>query len=231
MKKIYIGVVGVIALLSLGVFLLTQDSPTEITFSEKRIILPQPRYDSDTPIEETLSERRSMRRYGDDSLPVSELSQLLWAAQGITDEEGLRTAPSAGALYPLEIYCVVGNVTGIPNGIYKYNPHNHELITIQEGDERSSLCTAALGQSCVERGAVSIVFACVYERTTEKYGDRGIRYVHMEVGHAAQNVYLQAVSLQLGTTVIGAFDDDEVKRIVQMDDDESPLYIMPVGPR
>ena len=198
---------------------------TEVT----TIKLPESKYDSDTSVEEAMLKRRSVRSYKDEPLTISELSQLLWAAQGITDPDGLRTAPSAGALYPLEVYVAVGNVTDLPSGIYKYNPHEHELLIITEGDIRDELSDVALGQASVGNGAVVIVFAAVYERTTIKYGERGIRYVHMEAGHAAQNIYLQAESLNLGTVVAGAFDDNDVKAIMNMKENEQPLYLMPVG--
>ncbi|MHC1635207.1 MAG: SagB/ThcOx family dehydrogenase [Candidatus Methanospirareceae archaeon] len=205
-----------------------EEAPIEIPPSGK-IKLPEPRYDSETSIEEALLKRRSIRAYKEEPLTLAELSQLLWAAQGITDERGFRTAPSAGALYPLEVYVVVGEVENLPKGVYKYKPHEHELIMVAEGDRRVELCDAALSQSPVKDAPVVIVFGAVYERTTRKYGERGIRYVHMEVGHAAQNVYLQAVSLGLGTVVIGAFYDEEVKHVVNMTEEEQPLYIMPVG--
>ncbi|MCD4798120.1 MAG: SagB/ThcOx family dehydrogenase, partial [Methanosarcinales archaeon] len=176
-----------------------------------------------------LLDRRSIRNYKDEALTLAEISQLLSAAQGITHPGGYRTAPSAGALYPLDVYVVAGNVDGLRPGIYKYRPQGHELEKVAEGDVRAELCAAAIDQECIEDGAVVLVFAAVYERTTRKYGDRGVRYVHMEVGHAAQNVYLQTVSLGLGTVVVGAFDDDEVWRLLQMQDDERALCIMPVG--
>ncbi len=203
-------------------------APSE-AISTERIKLPEPGHDSPTSIEQALLKRRSVRDYKDEPLTLAELSQLLWAAQGITDRRGFRAAPSAGALYPLEVYVVAGNVSNLPSGIYKYKPHEHELEKILEGDKRAKLCIAALGQSSVKDGAIAIVFSAVYERTTQKYGERGIRYVHMEVGHAAQNVYLQAVSLNLGTVVIGAFQDDAVRMIINMPDEENPLYIMPIG--
>lgn len=196
---------------------------------ESLIKLPQPVYDSSISLEESILKRRSIRRYKDEPLTINEVSQLMWAAQGITDSRGLRTAPSAGALYPLEIYVVVGNVDGLSPGIYKYKPQEHELLLIKEGDNRGNLSNAALGQGTVENGAIAIVISAVYERTTSKYGDRGIRYVHMEVGHVGQNISLQAVSLGLGTVVVGAFYDNEVSRIMEMPEEESPLYIMPVG--
>ncbi|MCK4929106.1 MAG: SagB/ThcOx family dehydrogenase [Methanosarcinales archaeon] len=197
--------------------------------TEDIIILPEPRYSGGMPVEEALLGRRSIRNYKDEALTMSEVSQLLWAAQGITNARGFRTAPSAGALYPLEVYVVAGNVEGLPAGVYKYRPQGHELEMVAEGDVRPDLCAAAVNQECVEDGAAVLVFAAVYERTTGKYGERGVRYVHMEVGHAAQNVYLQAVSLGLGTVVVGAFDDEEVERLLQMGDDERALCIMPVG--
>jgi SagB-type dehydrogenase family enzyme len=141
----------------------------------------------------------------------------------------MRTAPSAGALYPLEVYLVVGQVEQLPAGIYKYRPQGHELVQISIGDKRHSLAAAALGQGCVERGVVDIVLAAVYQRTARKYGERAARYVHQETGHAAQNIYLQAVSLGLGTVAVGAFDDAEVRKILLMETDEYPLCIMPVG--
>lgn len=196
---------------------------------ESLIKLTQPVYDSSVSLEESILKRRSIRRYKNEPLTINKVSQLMWAAQGITDSDGLRTAPSAGALYPLEIYVVVGNVDGLTPGIYKYKPHEHELLLIKEGDNRGNLSDAALGQGAVENGAIVIVISAVYERTTWKYGDRGVRYVHMEVGHVGQNIHLQAVSLGLGTVVIGAFSDNEVKRIMKMPEEESPLYIMPVG--
>jgi len=193
------------------------------------IILPEPRNSGDISVEEALLERRSIRNYKNEALTLAEISQLLWAAQGITHTGGYRTAPSAGALYPLEVYVVAGNVDGLRPGIYKYRPQGHELEKVAEGYVRAELCATALDQECIEDGAVVLVFAAVYERTTGKYGERGVRYVHMEVGHAAQNVYLQAVSLGLGTVVVGAFDDDEVERLLHMQDNERALCIMPVG--
>lgn len=197
--------------------------------NSSKIKLPSPRYNSDVSIEQALLKRRSVRKYKAEPLTIAEVSQLLWSAQGITNPSGFRTAPSAGALYPLEVYLVVGEVKGLSQGIYKYLPRQHELLKIKDGDARRELAIAALGQSWVKDAAVDIVFAAVYERVTRKYGKRGIRYVHMEVGHAAENVYLQAVSLKLGTVVVGAFEDEKVKRILNMAESEQPLYIMPIG--
>ena len=234
-KRIYS--VVIVALLALvGIYFAVSKSVSDeqaqygksISNSSK-IKLPSPRYNSGVSIEQALLKRRSVRKYKAEPLTIAEVSQLLWSAQGITNPNGFRTAPSAGALYPLEVYLVVGEVKGLSQGIYKYLPKQHELLKIKDGDVRRELAIAALGQSWVKDAAIDIVFAAVYERVTRKYGKRGIRYVHMEVGHAAQNIYLQAVSLKLGTVVVGAFEDEKVKEILNMSENEQPLYIMPIG--
>ncbi len=201
-------------------------SPLE---NDMRITLPEPKYDSDISVEEAILNRRSIRDYTSQALTLPEVSQLLWAAQGITDPGGKRGAPSAGATYPLEIYIVVGDVEGVAEGIYRYNPHQNELIKVLDGEHRKALAGAALNQQFIAEAPLDIVITAIYERTTDRYGDRGIRYVHMEAGHAAQNVYLQAVALNLGTVVVGAFHDDQVTKIMALPDNEVPLYIMPVG--
>jgi SagB-type dehydrogenase family enzyme len=170
-----------------------------------------------------------VREYNADPLTLPEVSQLLWAAQGLTHPAGLRTAPSAGALYPLDIYLLAGHVTGLPVGVYHYQPLDHKLVQISTEDKRQDLYEAALSQNPVNDAPIVIVISAVYERTTGKYGQRGIQYVHMEVGFASQNVYLQAESLGLGTVFIGAFYDDQVKGILEMSEAEVPLGIMPVG--
>ncbi len=235
MKKIHV-VIMVMAFIGAGIggaFILLQpmgDEPEPEEPVNDKIKLPEPKYDSGTSVEQALLERRSVREYKDEPMRLTEVSQILWAAQGISDPiRGFRTAPSAGALYPLDVYVVIGNVEGVAKGVYKYEPNEHELVKIRNGNVRDEMAVAALGQTWVGEGAIIIVFSAVYERTTQKYGDRGIRYVHMEVGHAAQNVYLQAVSLNLGTAVVGAFEDEEVRKILNMSDVEHPLYIVPVG--
>ncbi len=193
------------------------------------IKLPEPRYKSQVSVEEAILNRRSIRNYLNKPIDLSELSQLLWSVQGITDKErNFRTVPSAGALYPLEIFAVVGKVFSLQEGIYRYLPFSHEIVKMKNGDFRSALSFAALDQSCVKNGAVDIVISGVYDRITKKYGERGIRYTYMEAGHAAQNVYLQAEALGLGTVVVGAFWDDKVKELLDLKE-EVPLYIMPVG--
>ena len=195
----------------------------------KTIALPEPRTDGNVSVEQALRDRRSVRSYKDDPLDLAEISQILWSAQGITSTRGFRTAPSAGALYPLELYLVAGNVLNLPPAIYKYTPHDHALIEITSGDKRSQLSRAALRQSSIRKAPAVLLFCAVYERVTGKYGQRGIRYVHMEVGHAAQNVCLQVIALGLHTAVIGAFRDEEVKVIANLAADEQPLYLLPIG--
>lgn len=195
----------------------------------KTIFLPEPRFDGDVSIESALRERRSVRSYKDEPLALAEVAQILWSAQGITSARGFRTAPSAGALYPLELYVVAGNVKSLASAIYKYKSQEHRLLEIISGDSRSQLSRAALHQSAIREAPAVMLFCAVYERTTGKYGQRGIRYADMEVGHAAQNACLQAIALGLHTTVVGAFRDEEVKAIVRLPAAEQPLYLVPVG--
>jgi SagB-type dehydrogenase family enzyme len=194
-----------------------------------RTKLPEPRYDSDVSIEESLVKRRSVREYAAEPLTLEEVSQLLWAAQGITSGWGGRTAPSAGARYPLEVYVVVGNVKGLAAGVYRYDPKRHAMDMTAKGEMRSRLAGASMGQDSVGDAAIDLVFTAVYKRTTWKYGKRGLQYVHMEAGHAAQNVCLQAAAMGLGAVTIGAFYDDKVSRLLSLPKDEEPLYIIPVG--
>jgi len=203
--------------------------PTPSPEQASVISLPEPRYDSDVSIEQSLLNRRSIRSYTGEPLTLQEVSQLLWASQGITDPRGLRTAPSAGALYPLELYLVAGDVEDLTSGVYRYEPDGHQLVKTMDGDRRAGLASAALRQGCVKEGAVAFVFTGVYERTTGKYGDRGIRYVHMEVGHAAQNLCLQATAMGLGAVTVGAFHDEQVTKLLNLPGDEQPLYIIPIG--
>jgi SagB-type dehydrogenase family enzyme len=195
------------------------------------IPLPSPRLKSEISLEEALLRRRSVRSYQAQPLTLAEVSQLLWAAQGITDPRGFRTAPSAGALYPLEVYLVAGQVEGIESGVYRYRPASHGLEAVAAGDKRLALYQAALFQEAVRTAPAVIVLTAVYSRTTGKYGERGIRYVHMEAGHAGQNILLQAVALDLGAVVIGAFYDEQVRQALGIPAAEQPLYIVPVGRR
>lgn len=195
---------------------------------DDQVTLPKLQYESATSVEQALLKRRSVREFRDVPLALDDLGQLLWAAQGITDRAGFRTSPSAGALYPLEVYTVAGNVQGHPTGLYRYIPRGHALRRVADGDKRPALNRAAYDQPSIAEAPAVLALCAVYERVTGKYGERGLRYVHMEGGHTAQNVYLQAVSLNLGTVVLGAFDDKGVKDVMKLDGQEDPLYLMPV---
>ena len=180
-------------------------------------------------LEQLLQTRRSKRSFTADKLSLSELSRLLFAAQGKTHPRGYRTAPSAGALYPLEVFLVAGEVETLKPGIYRYVPDSHELIHLADGDQRRDLAQAALRQNWIAQAPAIIVICAVYERVTGKYGQRGIQYVHIESGCAAQNLCLQAVDLNLGTTLVGAFDDSKIQKIIQAKTQEQPLLVIPVG--
>jgi SagB-type dehydrogenase family enzyme len=176
-------------------------------------------------VETALAQRRSVREFEARPLTAAELGQLSWAAQGVTDERGYRTAPSAGALYPLELYVATAD------GLFRYEPGQHALVAADEADARPALYQAALRQDPVARAPAVFVIVAVYERTAVKYGsERTPRYVHLEAGHAAQNLLLQAVALGLGAVPIGAFDDAGVQRAMGLPAEEQPLYLIPVGP-
>ena len=189
----------------------------------REMALPPPILVGEKSLEEVIASRRSVREFTEQALSWSDISQLLWSAQGITDPSGLRTAPSAGALYPLEIY------VALPDGAYHYLPHGHAMERVSERDLRQDLWQAGLRQDALRQAPAIFVIAAVYERTEAKYGDRAERYVHLEAGHAAQNMLLQAVALELGAVPIGAFSDDLVQDALGLPADHRPLYLIPVG--
>jgi len=189
------------------------------------IKLPEPKYKGRLSVEEAISRRRSVREFSGKEITLEELSQILWAAQGITGGERgykLRSVPSAGALYPIEIY-VVGE------GIYRYLPEKNSLKQVRKEDARKALYEASLHQEFIKDAPAVIVIAAVFERTKSKYGERGTRYVYAEAGHVSQNIYLQCESLGLGTVAVGAFYDDAVQKILKLPGDHKPIYIMPIG--
>jgi SagB-type dehydrogenase family enzyme len=188
----------------------------------KTIDLPKPAR-TGPALEETLEKRRSVRQFAAKPLALPEISQLLWAGQGKTREWGGRTAPSAGALYPLELYVV------LKEGIFHYRPEGHKLTAVAAGDARGPLASAALNQGCVGTAPAVFAIAAVYGRTAAKYRDRAPRYVHMEAGHAGQNIMLEAAALGLGSVPVGAFQDDAVKRVLGLPADQAPLLLIPVG--
>ncbi|MDD5555761.1 MAG: SagB/ThcOx family dehydrogenase [bacterium] len=200
--------------------------------TDGEIALPAPALKGRLSVEEAVARRRSVREYRKEPLALAEVSQILWAAQGITERrQGLRAAPSAGATYPLEVFLVAGNVTGLEAGVYRYLPARHALSRAFAGDVRRPLAAAALGQPWVRVAPATILIAAVYARTASRYGGRARRYIDMEVGHAGQNISLQAEALGLGTVAVGAFNDAEVKEVLRLPKEEEPLYLMPLGKR
>jgi len=191
--------------------------------------LPEPRLSGNVPLERAFSERRSIRDFASGPITLEELSQLLWAAQGITNESGYRTAPSAGALYPLEIYIATGAVLGLRPGVHRYVPEAHSLVFVAEEDRRARLSAAALGQAWISSSAAIFALVALHARVTVKYGRRGVRYAYIEAGHAAQNVCLQATGLELGATVVGAFSDGAVRAVLGLAPDEEPVCLLPIG--
>ncbi|MEN4006161.1 MAG: SagB/ThcOx family dehydrogenase [Methanobacteriaceae archaeon] len=221
-----------VILIGLVVVYLAGPKPTEPVRKTTDIVeLPNPAMGT-MLVEEAIQNRRSIRSYTDEPLSLEDISQLLWAIQGITDpDRGFRAVPSAGRTYPLEVYLVVGTdgVKNLSEGVYHYDPLKHRLGKFLEGDVRSSLADAAHGQPWVAEAPVNIVITAVYNRTTDKYGDLGVRFVHMEAGHAGQNLFLQAVARGLGTVSVGSFYDEQVEKLLQLPADEKTLYIFPVG--
>jgi SagB-type dehydrogenase family enzyme len=184
-------------------------------------------------VEDAMTRRRSVRSYTSAPITLSQLSQLLFSAQGVTGSRGgqsTRTAPSAGALYPCEVYAVVARVKDLPQGLYHYAVREHALELVREGDFSGEISEAGLSQKSLEDAAVVIILTAVFDRARSKYGERGFRYVYMEAGHIAQNLCLEVASLGLGSVTVGAFADEEVNRLVGIDGaGEAAIYLHPVG--
>lgn len=199
---------------------------------ERVIRLPKPAYDGKVSVERAIKERRTIRDFQLKPHALDQLSQLLWSAQGITDEiMGFRAAPSAGALYPLDVYAIVGDggVEGLELGVYHYQPGSHSIQLIRKGDRRKEVAGAALLQMWMARAPVIFVITSEYERITSKYGKRGIRYAQIEVGHVGQNIFLQSGALGLGAGIVGAFHDNAVTEAIGAPEAYKPLIIMPIG--
>ena len=224
--------ISLLALISIAAMaLLSGCAAGPVTSAEAandKLPLPPPQKDSETSIEEALLGRQSVRDFTGTTVSLQQLSQLCWAAQGVTHGTG-RTAPSAGGLYPLRVYAVVGNVENLTAGVYLYDPVTHTFNRLIEGDLRESLSKAALSQRSVKQAPVDFVITGNYGVVTPRYSDRAERYTHLEAGHASQNICLQAVGLNLGVVTIGAFDDDAVRKVLKLSEDETPLYIIPAG--
>lgn len=213
----------VLLVLFAAVLLVGSPNPGRAVSDEQGIALPAPETEGELSLEAALAERRSVRSFTGETLTRREISQLLWAAQGITAGWGGRTAPSAGALYPLEIYVVT------PEGVFRYAPRGHRMVAVSREDLRGPLWRAGLRQSALREAPAVVVVTGLYERTARKYGERARRYVRLEAGHACQNLLLQAVALDLGAVPIGAFSDSRVREALSLPADQAPLYLVPVG--
>lgn len=191
--------------------------------------LPPPAQTGTTALEAAIAGRRSVREFSSHPLALREVSQVLWAAQGVTGPEGKRAAPSAGALFPLETDLVAGDVGGLAPGVYRYLPATHALRLRVSGDRRQEVAAACFEQLWMAAAPATIVFAAVFERSRKKYGAAADRYVFMEVGHAGQNVHLQCLSHRLGTVMVAAFHDEPLTLALALPCGERPVYAMPVG--
>jgi SagB-type dehydrogenase family enzyme len=196
----------------------------------RTIPLPRPRFKGHVSLEEAISKRRSTRKFSERNIMKDHLSQLLWACQGITHGY-YRAVPSAGATYPLEVHIVAGEggVEALDAGVYGYASLDHSIALHLLGDLRRDLCSACLGQDFIMRAPVSLVISSDYSRTTSSYGERGVRYVHMEAGHLGQSVALQGEALGFGSVMVGAFRDEVVSRVLNLAAGLKPLYVVPVG--
>lgn len=201
-----------------------------------RVELPAPAQGGGQPLWQVLQERASIRDYSPEALTMPEISQVLWASQGITRERGewqFRTAPSAGGLYPIETYVVANRVDGLATGLYHYEVRYHRLALLREDPLIGmALTRAAMGQTMCQRAAVVLIWTAVVARSARKYGERAYRYIHMDAGHVAQNVYLAVTALELGCCVVGAFFDDEIDLVLELDGrEETSIYMATIGRR
>jgi SagB-type dehydrogenase family enzyme len=188
------------------------------------IQLTDPNLEGDMSLEEALAKRRSVRQFSSQPLKRSQISQLAWAGQGITEpQRGLRTAPSAGATYPIELLFVT------PEGVFVYRPADHSLMQLGNQDIRNGLAAAASMAESVAGAGCDIIVAGAIRKLTDQYKDKARTYMHMEAGHIAQNIQLQAVSLGLGSVTVGGFNTKEVRNVCKLTRTLEPLYIICVG--
>ena len=207
---------------------MTQTIPRQPVAGEA-LPLPKPRLRAGNTLEQAISRRRSRRTFSEAPLSLVDLTQLLWAAQGVTGDYDLRAAPSAGRIHPIRIYVVAGQVDGLEPGCYLYEAGSHQLRPVARGDLRADLRAATSHQECLCAGAADLIVAAAPQSTLERFGERGHRYVHMEAGHVAQNIYLQAAAMRLSTTAVANFDDQAMARAGRLAAGEIALYVMPVG--
>lgn len=221
------GALGLGGLLAAGAAPPVRGQPGAAAGSE--VPLPAPARSGRMSLEEALQRRRSLRTHAARGLGLGEVAQLLWAAQGRTDAQGRRSAPSAGGLYPLEVLLVAGAVDGLAAGLYRYRSDDHRLQALAAGDLRAALAASTRAQGWAAEAPMQLIVTADPRQTTARYGDRAGRFVAIEVGHAAQNVYLQATALGLGTVVIGAFDEARLAAALELPAGRVPMVLMPVG--
>lgn len=194
--------------------------------------LPKPETQGALPLNDIILMRRSTRKFKNTPISLQDLSQLLWSGQGITgDQDFFRTVPSAGACHPLNLYVLVGSngVSGLGEGFYKYSNVKHELLKISDEDLRPKLVEFAHNQKYLLDASINLFISGDYSKSQKRYEERGIRYTHIDLGHCAQNIHLEVESLGLGCVMVGAFEDEKIKEILNLPENESPLYIIPVG--
>lgn len=224
----------IILLGALGVRLMNPFKAISVAKTKKEVamILPNPNYKGSLSVEEAIKSRRTVRAFSSKPLRKESLSQLLYGAQGITEDGGLkRAAASGGALFPLDVYAVTGNngVDGLDPGVYHYIPAGHQVERVTGGDRKKQLAKASLSQMWMADPPLNLVITAEYSRICSKYGERGIRYAMIEAGHVGQNIFLQAEALGLKSGIVGAFDDKEVINVLGIPEKHEPLLIMPVG--
>ena len=229
MRKYVLTLLVTLTCIGAGMMFLVMNHQNQLAIAQEKEVknetvkLPAPKYDGNVSVEKTLKERRSVRSYQDEPLTLAEVSQILWSAQGITDSTtGHRTAPSARAMYLINVYLLPGKVTGLPMGLYKYQPQGHELLKIADGDMKTKLFDAA-GQAPIKNAPAALIITGLADRSKDP------NWMYLESGHVAQNIYLQGVSLKLGTVVMAGFKPEEVAKALSLPKNEQLIYIMPLG--
>lgn len=210
-----------------------EDVPLYKTYPRAQVVkLPAPDPGGMT-VEKAIAIRRSIRAFTEQPVTLQQVAQLLLSANGITHKfqaRTMRAAPSAGALYPIDLYVLAHHVTGLDSGLYHFRPKDSSLESVKAGDHSAAIHEASLGQESVGPSPVTLVLTARFDRSTRKYADRGYRYAYIDAGAICENVYLQATSLGLGTVAVGAFYDDAMNKLIGIDGkSEATLLIMPVG--
>ena len=191
--------------------------------------LPEPNLQSNFSLEQALKQRRSRRDFSDNPISLNQLSQVLWAAYGITKEPIYKTAPSAGAIYPMTIYVSTCKVKNMENGFYRYIPETHSLKLIDDNNYKKIIYKLGYRQNCLKNPAFTILMAANFNKIENRYGNKAKRYTFMEAGHISQNIYLQVESLGLGTVAVGAFNEASMNKNLPVKAEENIIYIMPIG--